>query len=70
MRGRKKALTTRLSDPEKTILGLLSPHPVGIDEVIAASDLPSAKVLSCLTMLQIKGVVQSHPGGLVSLKNC
>lgn len=60
----------QLSDPEKAILGLLSPQPVGIDEVIAASDLPSAKVLTCLTMLQIKGMVQSHPGGLVSLKNC
>lgn len=62
--------TPQLSDPEKTIVALLSSQPVGIDQVIAASDLPSARVLSLLTMLQIKGVVQSHPGGLVSLKNC
>lgn len=59
----------QLSDLEQEVLGLLSAQPVGVDQVLQASPLPSATVLSLLTMLQIKGLVQCHPGGLVSLKN-
>lgn len=59
-----------LSEQERAVAELLSARPQSVDDILAASDLPSGRVLSILTMLQIKGVVQYHPGSLVSLKNC
>lgn len=62
-------LDGQLSHQEQAVLALLDTQPQSVDDVISASDLPPGKVLSVLTMLQIKGLVQSEPGKLVSLKN-
>jgi len=57
-----------LSPQEQEILGLLSPQPKPVDEILSATDIPSGRVLSILTMLQIAGLAENHPGRMVSLK--
>lgn len=59
---------TGLSPDEQAIVTALGEEERLVDEVIAASGLSSAKVLSLLTMLEIKGIIQRHPGRHVSLK--
>ncbi len=57
-----------LTAEEKAVLGFVPAQPTAVDEVIAASGLPAGKVLSILTMLAMKGMVQNHPGKCISLK--
>ncbi len=57
-----------LSETEKAVVSHLSEVPIPVDELIAATELPAGKVLSILTMLAMKGVVNNHPGKCVSLK--
>lgn len=56
-----------LNREEQTIIAYLSSQPRPVDEVIAETGLPAAKVLGMLTMLALKGVVVNHPGKSVSL---
>lgn len=60
--------TASLTQEEKELLRLIPVQPVGVDEVIAAAKLPAQKVLSMLTILALKGVIQNHPGKRVSLR--
>ncbi len=57
-----------LSPAEAQIVGLLRENP-SVDDAIAASGLPAAKVLAMLTMLEIRGVVKQLPGKRVSVNN-
>lgn len=57
-----------LTEQEKDILSHITGTPRPVDDVILETGLPSQKVLSVLTMLAIKGVVENHPGGLISRK--
>ena len=57
-----------LSEDEQAVLALLTNVPQEPADLMAKLSLPSGKVLSTLTMLSIKGIVQKHPGGRVSLK--
>ena len=57
-----------LTAEEQAVLRLITKHPIPVDEVIAAANLPAGKVLSVLTMLAMKGAVKNHPGKCVSLK--
>ena len=57
-----------LTEQEKEILSHISGTPRPVDDVISETGIPSQKVLSILTMLAIKGVVENHPGGLISRK--
>lgn len=57
-----------LTAEEKAVLSLLSHQPVPADQIIADAGLPTGKVLSVLTMLAMKGLVQNHPGKYLSLK--
>lgn len=57
-----------LTAEEKAVLDFVPAQPTAVDEVIAASGLPAGKVLSVLTMLAMKGMVQNHPGKCISLK--
>jgi Cu2+-exporting ATPase len=41
---------------------------VGVDEVIAGAGLPVAQAKAALTMLEIKGVIASLPGGRLTLR--
>ncbi len=57
-----------LSPEEKALLEPLRKGEMLVDEWIAASGLPTGKVLGMLTMLQIRGVVKRLPGERISLK--
>jgi DNA processing protein len=54
-----------LSDQEKTILNLVSAESVAIDEVIRAAKIEASRVLSTLTVLEMKRLVRRLPGGFV-----
>ena len=56
-----------LSPDEKTAVQLLTKGEQHIDQLIAASDLPAARISSALTLLQIKGYVRALPGKRFSL---
>ena len=57
-----------LSPEEKELLEPLRKGEMLVDDWIAASGLPTGKVLGMLTMLQIRGVVERLPGERISLK--
>ena len=73
-KGEKKSYSVQqdvlasLSQEEKELLKPLSKGTVLVDDLIAAGKLPAGKVLSMLTMLQIRGVVELLPGKRVALK--
>lgn len=58
-----------LSEEEKAVIAHLTAEPCSVDVVAECAGLPTAKVLSILTILAIKGVVKNHPGNRVSLKS-
>lgn len=62
----KENLSCELSSQEQQILAVLTEAPQPVDAVLAKVDMPSAKALSLLTMLALKGAVINHPGRLVS----
>ena len=53
---------------EQKILSALTKEPRPVDDVIAETGLPTAKMLATLTLLQVKGIVKQHPGKRISLK--
>ena len=59
---------TSLSLEERELLKPLEKGEALVDDLIAASGLPTGKVLGMLTMLQIRGVVELLPGKRVALK--
>lgn len=59
---------SQLSEEEKQLVACLGSEPVLMDEVIARTQIPAAKVLSMMTVLSLKGVVVMHPGRRVSAK--
>ena len=64
----KENIAQTLSEQEKTVVQTLGKTPVPADEVIDALGWSPAAVMTVLTKLSVKGVVQIHPGKLVSLK--
>ena len=61
-------LLATLSETEQELLKPLTKGEALVDDLIAASGMPAGKVLSMLTMLQIRGVVELLPGKRVALK--
>lgn len=61
-------LLDSLSQDEKDLLSCLGTEPILMDEVIARSKIPAAKVLRTMTVLSLKGLVVMHPGRQVSAK--
>ena len=57
-----------LAPEEQELLKPLQQGEALVDDLIASSGLPAGKVLSMLTMLQIRGVVELLPGKRVALK--
>ncbi len=57
-----------LSGDSQRIADLLASGERLVDEVIAETGLPTAKVLSLLTMLELKGVIKRLPGKRIALK--
>lgn len=58
----------QLSGEEEQIVSLLRAGERLVDDVIHESGLPTARVLSLLTLLEIRGVVVRRPGKRVALK--
>ncbi len=56
------------NDVDQKIIDSLSGSRVHIDDLISSTSLSSADILSALTTLELKGIVQQHPGKLFSLK--
>ena len=54
-----------LSDQEKLILNLISAESTAVDEVIRAANIETSRVLSTLTVLEMKRLVRRLPGGFV-----
>ena len=57
-----------LSPVEQTIVHAMGETHKLVDDVIAETGLPAAKVLATLTLLEVRGVVQRLPGRRVTLK--
>lgn len=57
-----------LSEEEKEILSHLSPYPPHIEEIFIKIDKPPFKILSLLTELELKGLIESLPGRYIKLK--
>ena len=55
-----------LSDQERLILNLVSAEPVPIDEVLRAAAIEASRVLSTLTVLEMRRLVRRLPGGFVA----
>ena len=60
-------LMSTLSDDERTVTSQLSDALRHVDDVIAGSGLPAARVLASLTLLEVKGLAVRHPGKFYSL---
>ena len=62
-----KAVSADLSPLQRQIVEALSGGPVQLDALIASLDLPAARVLPQLTLLQIKGLIACQPGKYYTL---
>lgn len=51
-----------LTEDEKTIATALIPGEQQVDDIVAKTGLPVARVLACLTLLEVKGYVKQEPG--------
>lgn len=58
----------KLSDIDKKIIDTISRGRIHVDDLISLCGLSSADILSVLTTLELKGIVQQHPGKIFSLK--
>ena len=57
-----------LSEEDRLILSVLQKGDCLPDDVVAQTGLPTAKVMSALTLLQINGIIIKKPGNILSLK--
>ncbi|MGA2782745.1 MAG: DNA-processing protein DprA [Smithella sp.] len=57
-----------LSAVDQKIIGFISGDRVHIDDLISSTGLSSADILSALTTLELKGIVQQHTGKFFSKK--
>lgn len=64
----RQEIWSSLSEEEQSLLMPLKQGEMSADDLIAASGLPTGKVLAMLTMLQIRGVIQLLPGKRITLK--
>jgi DNA processing protein len=53
---------------DQKIIGFISGGRVHIDDLISSTGLSSADILGALTTLELKGIIQQHPGKFFSLK--
>lgn len=60
-------LADTVSPDEKTILQLLVDGPLHVDLLIDRSQIPANRVLASMTLLEVKGLINKLPGGMVSL---
>ena len=58
-----------LNVTDEMIMKFLSARKIHADEIISSSGLPPGDVLSCLITLELKGIVEQHPGKFFTLKS-
>lgn len=58
-----RPLAPQLEREEEIVYSIIGESRIHVDEIIEGSRLESSKVLSILTMLEMKGLVRSYPGG-------
>jgi DNA processing protein len=68
-RAMESPLTAKLSAIEQIIIDLISTNNLQVDEIIAATELAPAEVLSSLMSLELKGIVKQHPGKFFTRNN-
>ncbi|HEY0983573.1 DNA-processing protein DprA [Schlesneria sp.] len=61
----RKPAELTLSDQERLILNLMSAESTPVDEVIRAANIEASRVLSTITVLEMKRLVRRLPGGFV-----
>jgi len=61
--------TTALSDVEQQIMEHLAEDALGVDDLVRRTGLPSAQVVSSMTMLVLKGAVAQQPGSIFSRRS-
>lgn len=59
---------SKLSADEKAIVAALRNGERLVDDVIAETGMTTGKLLACLTMLELKGIVRRLPGKRISMK--
>lgn len=55
-----------LNEPERLVLNAVTQAPLLVDEVLRAVEMETSRVLSTLTVLEMKRLIRRHPGGYVS----
>lgn len=58
-----------LSDEEQTLLKVLSPYPVHVDELTRLADMEAGRVVGILLTLELQGLVTQEPGKRFRLKS-
>ena len=51
-----------LSDQERQVLNLIPKDPVHIDEILRRAELEHSRILSTLTVLEMKRMIRRYPG--------
>jgi len=64
----ERPLPADLTDNERKLLEVLSQGPLTVDELVRRSGIASAKVVSAMTMLVLKGAVGQRPGNVFAAK--
>ena len=67
MTASSKKLSETLNEDERKVLAMISKTPANLDDLHLALDYEISVLLSYLTLLEIKGVLKSHPGRFYSL---
>lgn len=55
----------QLSDQERTVLNIITPEPMPIDDVLRSLTLESSRVLATLTILEMRKLIRRLPGGFL-----
>ncbi|KUJ97612.1 MULTISPECIES: DNA-processing protein DprA [Thermodesulfobacterium] len=66
--GQAEATQEKLTKEEKEVLSFLSSYPIHLEDLLLQTDLPASEVLSAITELEFKGIVQVLPGNFIKLK--
>jgi DNA processing protein len=60
--------TSDLDDDHGRLLACMGYDPIAPDEIVARTGMPAFEIASMLLLLELKGLVTSHPGGRYSLR--
>ena len=60
--GGRPVSVASLSDPEAMVLNALLQRPGSIEELIGRTDMPTGSLASTLTLLEVRGLVESYGG--------